>query len=147
MCSSKRPAGVSRRAGSSLIEVVVSIAILGLVVVPLCSSIVLAHRVNARTEALMQSQLAASAAVERLMAEGVDVSRPEWSWDANASDKGAWVRSGENGAVISAEPMDFDESGLAKPTQTCYNVTVICGEVSIATVVRATASSNGEGGG
>ncbi len=143
MCSSKRPAGVSRRAGSSLIEVVVSIAILGLVVVPLCSSIVLAHRVNARTEALMQDQLAVSAAVERLMAQGVDVSATDNKW---TRVEGGWKRTGENGAVIFAAA-DFDESGIVKQTQTCYNVTVSRGEVSIDTVVRAAASQSGGGGG
>lgn len=131
MCSSKRPAGVSRRAGSSLIEVVVSIAILGLVVVPLCSSIVLAHRVNARTEALMQDQLAVSAAVERLMAQGVDVSTSGWSQQGDT-----YSSITEDGVGISAKLAKYDESGVDIQPETCYDVTVSRGEVSIDTVVR-----------
>lgn len=141
MCSSKRPAGVSRRAGSSLIEVVVSIAILGLVVVPLCSSIVLAHRVNARTEALMQDQLAVSAAVERLMAQGVDVSASGWS------QQGDTYSTTEDGVGISARLAKYVESGVDIQLETCYDVTVSRGEVSIGTVVRAAASQSEGGGG
>ena len=143
MCSSKRPAGVSRRAGSSLIEVVVSIAILGLVVVPLCSSIVLAHRVNARTEALMQDQLAVSAAVERLMAQGVDVSASGWS----QQDDNTYSSTTEDGVEIFAKQAKYVESGVDIQLETCYDVTVSRGEVSIGTVVRAAASQSEEGGG
>lgn len=142
MCSSKRPAGVSRRAGSSLIEVMVSIAILGLVVVPLCSSIVLAHRVNARAEALMQDQLAVSAAVERLMAQGVDVSASGWSQQGDT-----YSSTTEDGVGISAKLAKYDESGLDIQLKTCYDVTVSRGEVSIGTVVRAAASQSEGGGG
>ena len=59
------------KAGSTLVEVVVAITILGLVCAPICSSLVLAARVNARSEQVMAAQLSVSSAVERLMAEGV----------------------------------------------------------------------------
>lgn len=59
------------KAGSTLVEVVVAITILGLVCVPICSSLVLAARVNARAEQVMAAELSVSSAVERLMADGV----------------------------------------------------------------------------
>lgn len=48
-----------------------AITILGLVCAPICSSLVLAARVNARSQQVMAAQLSVSSAVERLMAEGV----------------------------------------------------------------------------
>lgn len=48
-----------------------AITILGLVCAPICSSLVLAARVNARSEQVMAAELSVSSAVERLMAEGV----------------------------------------------------------------------------
>ena len=48
-----------------------AITILGLVCAPICSSLVLAARVNDRSEQVMAAQLSVSSAVERLMAEGV----------------------------------------------------------------------------
>ena len=52
-------------------EVVLAITILGLVSAPICSSLVLAARVNARSREVMTAQMNVSSAVERLMAEGV----------------------------------------------------------------------------
>ena len=57
--------------GFSLIEVVVAIAILGLITVPLGGGLVLAHRLNARSQSMLEARLAVSAAVETLMAEGI----------------------------------------------------------------------------
>lgn len=59
-------------AGFTLIESLVAITILGLVVVPIGSSLVLSFRLNARSESTMQAQLAVSRAVETIMAEGID---------------------------------------------------------------------------
>lgn len=61
----------SGKGGFSLIEVVVAIALLGLLVGPICGGLVLSFRLNARSEELMQAQLAVSTAVETLMSEGV----------------------------------------------------------------------------
>lgn len=57
-------------AGFSLLEVLVAITILGLVVVPIGSSLVLSFRLNARSGDTLQAQLAVSSAVETIMAEG-----------------------------------------------------------------------------
>ena len=57
--------------GSSLLEIVIAIAVLAAVVIPVCSSLVLSHKVNAKTEKLMQAQLEVSSIVETLMAKGI----------------------------------------------------------------------------
>lgn len=59
-------------AGFSLVEVLVAIALLGIVVIPTCSALVMSFRMNAKTDEMMQAQLAVSSAVETLMAEGIE---------------------------------------------------------------------------
>ena len=59
-------------AGFSLVEVLVSIVILALVVVPLCTGLVMSVRMNAKADALLQAQLAVSSEIEKLMATGID---------------------------------------------------------------------------
>lgn len=66
-------------AGFSLIEVLVAIVILAAIVVPTCSSLVLSHKMNAKTEELMQAQLDVSSAVETLMAEGIAAEDIDWT--------------------------------------------------------------------
>lgn len=58
-------------AGFSLIEVIVAIAILGMAIIPLGGGLVLSHRLNARSEQVLQARLDVSSAVEALMAEGI----------------------------------------------------------------------------
>ena len=65
------------KAGSTLVEVVLAITILGLVSAPICSSLVVAARVNARSREVMTAQMNVSSAVERLMAEGVQTVNSE----------------------------------------------------------------------
>ena len=59
-------------AGSTLIEVVIAIAILGLVSAPICSGLMVAARINARSRAIQTAQMQVSSAVEYLMAKGVE---------------------------------------------------------------------------
>ena len=63
--------GRNGTAGFSLIEVLAAITILGLLTAPLCGSLVLAARLNARGDALLQARLLVNSAVETLMAEGI----------------------------------------------------------------------------
>ena len=60
-----------RTAGFTLVEVIVAIAIMGLVSAPICVSLVLAGRLNARSRAVMEAELEVRTAVETLMAEGI----------------------------------------------------------------------------
>lgn len=57
--------------GFSLIEVLVAIVILGALVVPTCTGLVLSVRLNEKAKDMMQAQLLVSSAVETLMASGI----------------------------------------------------------------------------
>ena len=57
--------------GFSLVEILIAIVLLAALVIPTCSSLVMAFQMNAKSDSLMRSQLAVSSAVETLMAKGV----------------------------------------------------------------------------
>lgn len=63
--------GKQRTAGFTLVEIIVAIAIMGLVTAPICASLVLAGRLNARGRAVMEAELNVRSAVETLMEAGV----------------------------------------------------------------------------
>lgn len=63
--------GKERTAGFSLLEVVVAIAIIGLISAPICSSLILAGRINAHSQAVMEAHLNVRTAVETLMKDGI----------------------------------------------------------------------------
>ena len=63
--------GKERTAGFSLLEGVVAIAIIGLISAPICSSLILAGRINAHSQAVMEAHLNVRTAVETLMKNGV----------------------------------------------------------------------------
>ena len=60
------------RCGAALLEVMISIAMLGLLMVPISSGILMSFRINQRSDEIMQARLAVSSAVETIMAVGVD---------------------------------------------------------------------------
>ena len=61
-----------RNGGFSLVEVLVSIVILALVVVPLCTGLVMSVRMNAKADALLQAQLAVSSEIETYTPEQLE---------------------------------------------------------------------------
>ena len=66
-------------AGFTLVEVMVAIVIVGLITVPMTSGLVLGMKTLARAEQMMESQLAVSSAVEKLMATGIKSTEdPNW---------------------------------------------------------------------
>ena len=73
--------GKERTAGFTLLEVVVAIAILGLVSAPICSSLILAGRINAHSQAVMEAHLNVRTAVEILMQDGVTEKSDEYRKD------------------------------------------------------------------
>lgn len=81
----------NRIAGFSLLEVVVGIALLGLVTVPICASLVLSVRLNAHSQSLMHAQLQASGMVETLLASGIDTSDEKYE----AAGANRWVMEEE----------------------------------------------------
>ena len=70
--------GKERTAGFSLLEVVVAIAIIGLISAPICSSLILAGRINAHSQAVMEAHLNVRTAVETLMQDGVTEVSPAY---------------------------------------------------------------------
>ena len=58
--------------GFSLVEVLVAITLMASIVVPVCTGMLVAPRVNAKAEAMLEAKIAVSSAVETLMAEGID---------------------------------------------------------------------------
>lgn len=103
-------------AGSTLIEVLVAIALFGLVVVPLSAALMTAHRLNARSETLLREQLAAANAMETLLARGVD---PD-------ADYGGAFESVDD---VVLTPVDGLRGG--------YSVTVRSGETTLTSFIRA----------
>lgn len=73
--------GKERTAGFTLLEVVVAIAILGLVSAPICSSLILAGRINAHSQVVMEAHLNVRTAVEILMQDGVTEASDEYRKD------------------------------------------------------------------
>ena len=121
-------------AGSTLIEVVLAITILGLVSAPICSSLVLAARINQRSREVMTAQLNVSSAVERLMAEGLAI---------DTSDDSGWKWEEKYGlAVVTVNPGESKENVY-------YNVTVSDREsdplVTVTTTVKAAPPETGGG--
>lgn len=70
--------GKERTAGFSLLEVVVAIAIIGLISAPICTSLILAGRINAHSQAVMEAHLNVRTAVETLMKDGVTEANPAY---------------------------------------------------------------------
>jgi len=106
----------NRTEGFSLIEVVVSIAILGIVVVPMLSGLLFSFQLNHRSDERLQAQLAVSNAVETIMAEGFDPSAE-------------YVPRFPDVAIVAeAKP---DESNPVY-----YELKVSCGDIVVDTCVR-----------
>ena len=119
-------------AGSTLVEVIVAITILGLVCAPICSSLVLASRVNARAEQMMAAQLRVGSAVERLMAEGVSKTTDDGQYVVSPKFEGITVEVTETAPLY-------------------YGVKIYDGEEEdkaiavVNTTVRATPAEGGDG--
>ena len=121
--------------GFSLVETLVSIAVLALIVIPTCSGIVMGFRMNAKADQLMRAQLAVSSAVETLMAEGVK--KPDDEYDiVNDDDQYPFVS-------IKTEEVKID--GHVQPY---YKVTVTSAiegatDISVTTYIRAVTPEGG----
>lgn len=101
----------NRIEGFSLIEVIVGIAVLGLVTVPLCASLVLSVRINAHSRDLMNAQLAAASAVETLMESGID--------EDDFNGEGEWTKAPDGVEVVAVQAKDGEH------LLSWYDVTVV----------------------
>ena len=125
-----------RIAGFSLIEVIVGIAVLGMVVLPVCASLILSVRINSHSRDLMNAQLEATAVVETLMESGINPSGKcglDTGEIFQQDSERQWTMTLENGAVIMLKQDDVNDPD--------YAVTVTGEEngraVSIKTRIRA----------
>lgn len=78
-------------AGFSLVEVLIAIAVLGIIMIPTSTALVTFHRLNARTEEMFHEQIAVSSEVEKLMAKGIaeptDYTTPEVAVDITEEEE------------------------------------------------------------
>ena len=88
--------GKERTAGFSLLEVVVAIAIIGLISAPICSSLILAGRINAHSQAVMKAHLNVRTAVETLMQDGVTQPSDNYRAEAFPNVTVKTVKDGDN---------------------------------------------------
>lgn len=88
--------GKERTAGFSLLEVVVAIAIIGLISAPICTSLILAGRINAHSQAVMEAHLNVRTAVETLMKDGVTEASADYRAGAFPNVTVKTVKDGEN---------------------------------------------------
>lgn len=88
--------GKERTAGFSLLEVVVAIAIIGLISAPICSSLILAGRINAHSQAVMEAHLNVRTAVETLMKDGVTEKSDEYRKNEFSHVTIKTVKDGDN---------------------------------------------------
>lgn len=59
------------RCGAALLEVLISIAMMGLLMVPISSGILMSLHINEKSDEILQARLAVSSAVETIMATGI----------------------------------------------------------------------------
>lgn len=63
---------LKERGGAVLLEVLVSIALLGLLMVPISSGLMTCLRISSKSDDIMQARLAVSSAAETIMATGIN---------------------------------------------------------------------------
>lgn len=124
-------------AGFSLVEVLTAITVLGLMLAPIGASLVMSHRLNARSQQLMEDQLAVSNAVETLMAEGIDKD--------DIDGIGLYQKDKWKPVEITCQGSVDLEDGSKKPIA-AYQVTVTSGDVEVETYIRPAPPEASEGG-
>lgn len=136
-----------RSGGFSLIETLVSIVILGAMVVPTCTALVMSIRLNDKTEKMLQAQLAVSSAVETLMAEGIsgvkyDSDSGKYSYADSFDDVTVTVTGGEEGVYYNVIVMD--DNVIKKEDGTTESDPLVKVETTIRAAEPATEGGTGE---
>ncbi len=123
----------SGAAGFSLVEVLTAITVLGLILAPIGASLVLSHRLNARSQQLMAEQLAVSNAVETLMAEGIKAESIE-----EGKYTGYQPANGSPAVEIRVSKEEIPAENSENTTIAAFKVTVTSGSgaVEVETCIR-----------
>ncbi len=116
-----RQNGKLKIAGFSLVEVLVTIAILGMITVPVTSSLLVAHRLSVNGDELLQDRLAVSSTVEALMSTGITDEYAAEHEDLDNNPDGVMVQK------------EIDE--------VAYKVTVTKGKVAVITYIRPSSAA------
>ncbi len=126
--------------GYTLIELLVSMVLLAAVVLPACTGLILSHRMNAKTDALLQAQLAVSTTVETLMAQGITRAFLQSLEPTAPAEDNHYTSEAFPDMVF---VLEFDLEHL----QTCYAITVMDAQkqVSVDTSVRCPVQRGGAG--
>ena len=141
-----------RHDGFSLVEVVAAIAILGIFFGTACSALVLGLRMNEKTDAKLQAQLAVSSAVEILMAEGIWENSELYELSPKKDENGADIENTFEilfneevfetpvaaEAIMQTETME-PEDNQTEPTVVplhYYEVTVAYKDITVTTYIR-----------
>ena len=119
--------------GFTLIEVLISILILGLLVMPVCSSLLVTVRVNEQSEDFLRARLAVSSAMETMLAEGI---KPETDYETLDTETLDYTvtRATENGEELPYFHVTVSYKGITREP------------ITVTTVIRQ-APSNEDGGG
>lgn len=117
-----------RNEGFTLLETLIAIVVLGLVVVPTCSSMLVSFRMNAKTDQLLQDQLAVSSAVETLMSRGIMGESDDYGWYDDDDD--------DEGSLTDEFPKVKIVTKLSQ-NKLYYDVEFTAGEVTVTTQIRA----------
>lgn len=139
-----------RNEGFTLLETLIAIVILGIVVVPVCSSLVMSFRINAKADQLLRDQLAVSSAVETLMAEGIQIT---YLRADKAEDNYGWEKVVVNEGEEPEDKDRFPETNIVVTpgdNVSYYEVAVEAGDVTVTTQIRAAKTNpteEPEGGG
>ena len=105
--------------GFTLVEVLVAMAILTSIVIPVCSSLVLSTRIDAKAEAVLQARLAVSSALETMMAEGIDPERiNDGNYDLDGDHQEVYIKVGNENDTPYYNVEVSDPNGLVTMT-TC----------------------------
>lgn len=120
--------------GFTLVEVLVAIAILGVVVTSMGGCLVVSQRVNARSQNVIEERAAVTNVVEKLMAEGAVAGTETYHFNYGSREVIVTVT-----VIATAQPFSVDFSDAL------FKVTVTCGDVKVLTYIHAKPSS-GTGG-
>lgn len=120
--------------GFTLIEVMVSILVLGLVVIPICSGLIMAVRINEQAEDFLQAKLAVSSAMETMMAEGIRSDVDYDTYDTETLDYTV-TRAMDNEVELPYYDVTVSYKGITKDP------------ITVTTVIRQATPAKMEGGG